>query len=352
MSKQVTSDQAKLFIGLDIHKKTWKFHFTTDLFIGSGATFPPNPNAVLKYVNKHFPNHEVSIAYEAGCCGYNPARQFILFGWDTFVFNPADIPKPAKNKFVKTDKIDAKNIALQLRSGHINKIDIPNKQREALRCLTRQRTALVRDFRRIKSRIKSLLLYHQIHIPDDMDSPKWPKKFIAWLKQLSIEHQNNFLTLQGMLTQYSFIDQQLKHTSNAIRAYCRKHYKKDYYLLKSIPGIAGLTASYILAEIGDLRRFKSFKRFASFVGFVPALHQSGASSFTPGATPRANRHIRNLIVEAAWIAVRTDPAMQQYYRSHHGKNAKAVIFKVGRKLLSRIMAVIKTEIPYSIGVIK
>ena len=164
MSKQVTASQPKLFIGLDIHKKSWKFHFTTDLVIGSGHSFPPEPVAIKKYVDKNYKGYEVSLAYEAGCCGYQPARSFISFGWNTFVFNPADLPRPAKNNFTKTDKIDAKNIALQLRSGHLKKLNFPDKTREAFRCLTRQRTALVREFRRIKSRIKSHLLYHQIHI--------------------------------------------------------------------------------------------------------------------------------------------------------------------------------------------
>jgi len=58
-----------------------------------------------------------------------------------------------------------------------------------------------------------------------------------------------------------------------------------------------------------------------------------------------------MIIEAAWIAVRMDPVMQIYYRSHKGKNSKAVIFKVGRKMLSKILAVIKTEIPYVVGVV-
>jgi len=58
-----------------------------------------------------------------------------------------------------------------------------------------------------------------------------------------------------------------------------------------------------------------------------------------------------MIVEAAWFAVRMDPVMQNYFRSHKGKNSKAAIFKVGRKLLSKIHAVIKTEIPYSVGVV-
>jgi transposase len=155
-----------------------------------------------------------------------------------------------------------------------------------------------------------------------------------------------------MLSQYNFIDKELKDLSTRIRAYCKKEHKKDYELLRSVPGIAGLTAAYILSELGDLRRFSSFKRFASYVGFIPSMHQSVEGVYTGGSTPRANRHVRNMIIEASWIAIRIDPVMQNYYRSHAGKNSKAAIFKVGRKLLSKIMAVIKTEIPYSIGVLQ
>ncbi len=164
---------------------------------------------------------------------------------------------------MKTDKIDAKNIARQLRVGNLKKITIPGLQRESLRSLTSQRTALVRDYRRIKTRIKPLLLYLQIDIPDGMDSPKWPLKFLSWLDALDLGYSNSNQTLKSMLSHYRFIDLELKSLSNQIRLYCKQNHKTDYNLLSSIPGIAGLTASYILAEIGDIRRFTSFKKFAS-----------------------------------------------------------------------------------------
>ncbi|WP_344923812.1 hypothetical protein [Aquimarina addita] len=57
------------------------------------------------------------------------------------------------------------------------------------------------------------------------------------------------------------------------------------------------------------------------------------------------------MVEATWQALRFDPVMQAYYRSHQGKDVKRILIKVARKLLSRIHAVIRTETPYQIGVI-
>ena len=68
------------------------------------------------------------------------------------------ILRPSKNNFVKSGKIDSKNLSKQLRSGNLKKIEIPDPIREGLRSLTRLRKTLVRDLRRIKTRIKSLLL--------------------------------------------------------------------------------------------------------------------------------------------------------------------------------------------------
>jgi hypothetical protein len=62
--------------------------------------------------------------------------------------------------------------------------------------------------------------------------------------------------------------------------------------------------------------------------------------------------MRSYFIEASWQAIRTDPIMQTYYRKHLGKNVKSIIIKVARKLLSRTLAVIKTETPYAIGVIE
>ena len=96
MSKQVTTMSPKLFIGFDIHKKTWKSHFTTDLVEEAGHTFPPDTQKIKSYVERNYPKYQVSIAYEVGCCGFEPARDFISYGWDTFVVYPTDIPKQQK----------------------------------------------------------------------------------------------------------------------------------------------------------------------------------------------------------------------------------------------------------------
>jgi hypothetical protein len=59
MKTQDTTD-SKLFIGIDVHKRSWKIHTATDLFDGSDLTIPPNAYALQKYVDIPIaPNNDI-----------------------------------------------------------------------------------------------------------------------------------------------------------------------------------------------------------------------------------------------------------------------------------------------------
>ena len=145
------------------------------------------------------------------------------------------------------------------------------------------------------------------------------------------------------------LNKEYLQTSNELRAWCRKFHKKDYYLLKSIPGIGGLLAAAILAELGDIRRFSNEREFSNCIGLVPGIHQSSETDNKIGLTPRCKALLRSYLIESAWVAIRLDPEIQTYYRKHAGKNPKNVIVKVAHKMCRRILSVIKTETPYQVN---
>lgn len=341
----------KLFIGIDIHKRSWKIHCSTDLFAGKSFTMPPDPNKLLEYVQKHFPDHLVSTAYEAGCCGYFAHRSFESFGWRSLVVNPADIQRKGKERYTKTDRIDAQLISRELKDGRLESIIVPDIEREELRSLFRRRNELVKDFRRVKSVIKMQLLYYGVKVPAEFDNDHWSHEFRHWVDSQEFVYGNARECMASKMRNFRFIDKELRDVSSRLRAYCRKHFKQDFYLLRSIPGIGGIVAVGIIAELGDLRRFSSLKHLAGYVGLAPSIYQSGVNSKSLGMNPRCHRLIRSYFVEAAWQAIRTDPVMQAYYRQHLGKDVKKIIVKVAHKLLSRTLAVIKTNTPYEIGVV-
>lgn len=339
----------KLFIGLDVHKKSWQAHLRTDISDHKGFSLPPNPEILSNYVFKHFPDHQIELSYEAGCCGFSAAREFINLGWSVTIVNPSDIPRMDKQLYQKTDKLDCRNLAKQLQLGQLKAIYIPTESQEQLRSLLRQRDQLVKQFRKVKAHIKSLLLFHGIIIPTEFDNPNWSKNFLKWLFLLPWPNITGMQCLHSKLRVYNLLNKEILQTSNELRAYCRKIHHIDYYLLKSIPGIGGILSAAILAELGDIRRFNNERQFANCIGLVPGIHQSSETSNYMGITPRCKALLRTYLIEAAWVAIRLDPEIQQFYRKHIGKNQKTVIVKVAHKMCRRMLSVIKSGIPYQIG---
>lgn len=352
MNTQTTASVPKLFIGMDVHKKSWTCHFKTDLFDFKTITMPADPDCLKDYVQKQFSDHEVSCCYEAGCCGYWIARQLQQSNWKVLVVNPADVPRTNKQDWQKTDKIDCRNLCHQLQQNNLHAIHIPEEQQEQLRSLFRRRNHLVRQLRSIKNHIKSQLLYYGIKVPDEYDNPNWSQEMKKWISAIEWKFTSASLTMQSRLKQLNFLGYEELHISTELRAYCRKHYNKDYYLLKSVPGIGGITAAAILAELGDIRRFSRMDELASIVGLVPGIYQSSDSKICLGLSKRSNRYLRSLLVETSWVAVRTDMALQSYYRKHAAKEPNKAIIKVAHKLLGRIRAVVISGVPYRTGLIR
>jgi len=91
MQLQDTLSIPKIFIGLDIHKKSWTVSIQTDLFFHKTYSMPSNAEDLYQYVERTFPNYAVDLVYEAGCCGFSAARYFLNLGWNVLVVNPADV---------------------------------------------------------------------------------------------------------------------------------------------------------------------------------------------------------------------------------------------------------------------
>lgn len=309
MSSLITASP-KVYIGLDIHKKTWTVSIQTDLFFHKIYSMPSKSSDLEQYINKNFLNHEIYLVYEAGCCGFSVARYFLNLAWNVLVVNPADVKKGNKERYQKTDSLDAKNLSNQLKLGTLKGINIPTESEDQFTSLARHRTQVTKKLRTTKLQIKSLLLFHAIEIPEEYDNSNWSNGFVEWLENLKFSTVCGDFALQGKIRMLKFIKSEYLEIANQMRAYCRKEHKEDYNLLKSIPGIGGFLASVIIAECGDLRRFNTEGQFAGFIGIVPGMHNSGGSEKCLGITPRSRTQLRSYLIEAAWIAVRKDPEMQ------------------------------------------
>ena len=78
--------------------------------------------------------------------------------------------------------------------------------------------------------------------------------------------------------------------------------------LQALRGVGVIVAATIVAEIGDLRRFRTASQLMSYVGLVPSERSSGAAVRRGAITKAGNPHVRWKLIEAAWHA-RLRPAL-------------------------------------------
>lgn len=118
-------------------------------------------------------------------------------------------------------------------------------------------------------------------------------------------------------------------------------------ILLTVPGIGFITAMTLLTEIIDMNRFKTLENLAAYVGLIPSIQSSDEKEINLGISNRRNKYLRTMLVEAAWIAVKKDPALTMKFANLYRRmNKNKAIIRIAKILLSRIRYVWKNQKPY------
>lgn len=349
-SNQISFSDVDVFIGLDVHLKSWKVSIIVDNVMYKTFSQDPDANQLCKYLRKHFPDGNYFSAYEAGFSGFSLHRSLVDLGIQNIVVNPADIPTTDKENRQKEDKRDSRKIARSLRNRELTAIYIPSRNMEELRSLVRYRKRLVEDISRQKTRIKSFLHFHGIKIPVQhiTGSRHWSSRFTKWLQTIELTTDYGVEVLKSSVDMVSYQRKVLLEINRKLTQIAKQGtYAKQIHLLSTIPGIGQVVALTLLTELEDINRFKSLDKLCSFVGLIPTTNSSGEKERTGRVTYRSNQALRAVLVESAWVAIRHDPVLSYaYHKFCKRMKPNMAIIKVTKKLLSRIRYVMKNEKKY------
>jgi transposase len=356
LSNKIDFNGQHVYVGFDVHLKSWKVTIMTEKLLHKTFSQPPKPEILHHYLVRNFPGGTYHSAYEAGFCGYWIHNKLKDLGIDSMVVNPADIPTTGKEKVQKDDVRDSNKIARSLRNGDLIPIHVPASSTLEDRGLLRTRAGLVRDLTRCKNRIKSFLYFRGIEFPESFRSPgtHWSNRFMLWLEKIELTEPSSKATLNVYLSQSRHLRSAILETTRIIRKLSRTEpYKSRQELLRTIPGIGYITAMTLLTEIETMDRFASFDRLCGFVGLVPSTNSSGENESIGDLTPRGHSILRSALIESAWVAARIDPVLNKSYHDYcHRMEPNKAIIRIARKLLSRIRFVLKNNLPYEYAIVK
>jgi transposase len=149
----------------------------------------------------------------------------------------------------------------------------------------------------------------------------------------------------------AYLDEQIRRTEALIRDHIDRHpgLRRQRELLDSIPGVGEATAAVLLAEVPDIKEYRSARQVAAFAGLVPRERQSGSSVRGRVRLSKiGNARLRRALYFPAVTALRCSPFFRQWAEGlrQRGKSKMAVIGAAMRKLVHLAYGVLKTGKPF------
>jgi transposase len=343
-----------IHVGIDVHNKDWQVgQFHAGLVLGNHR-ITGDSQVLIDFLKKRYVGGTLKCVYESCAWGFNLQRQLTAAGIECIVVHAGDVPGSDKEKKNKTDKVDAVRLARHHAAGLLKAIHVPDEELQKERNLMRFRKKLVGDLTRSKNRLKSLLKFQGIEIPAKMDNPNWSKNFITWIEEQVANDTLLHDTVGLMLEEVRLQRQLLLKTEKKIRQLMSSEkYAAKTKLLRSVVGVGPIVSTLFLLEVGDIKRFKGFDPLNNLIGFYPGSNSTGDKDIDTGISKRKHKQLRTMLVEAAWQAIRQDPALLDAYQqlTKRMKGNEAII-RIARKLLRRMRAVLMSGQQYQTGVVK
>jgi transposase len=359
--------------GLDVHKGT-----VVACIMGTGIkkeirTYTTMTNDLLR-LKEWLQNSGIThVAMESTGVYWKPVFNILEDNFEVILVNARHVKNvPGR----KTDVQDSEWLCRLLRSGLVSGSFIPPRDIRELRDLTRHKRKLIQAIVAEKQRVEKVLEDGNIklssivsdtfgasgkRIIEELIKGNLQAEEMAELSKGRLRQKREDLkeALLGELREHHkfMIKASLKHIramekilsdiERKIQEKIDRHYKEEYKLLQTIPGVKG-EASTLIAEMGvDMERFPSEEHLSSWAGMSPGNNESGGKK-KPASTTYGNKCLKTMLTEFAWVASKTkDTYLRSKYHSLVGRRGKKkALVALGHKILIMCYHILKYRRPY------
>lgn len=236
----------------------------------------------------------------------------------------------------KTDRADAKALLEAARNTAIEAVPVKTVDQQAIMALHRVRAGYVQTRTARINCVRGLLREFGVTIP--VGKRHVVPRARAALRDGAVPAYLEPVLLEAV-EEIEELQDKVDDIAHRLKGLARK--MPDTRLLMSVPGIGVLTATALVAYVGDVRRFRSGRHFAAYLGLVPKEHSSGLSRRLGRISKRGDRYLRMLLIHGArsvlrWSKQKEDlDGLRQWalgimHRSGHNTAAVALANKLAR----------------------
>ena len=245
----------------------------------------------------------------------------------------------------KSDQLDATVLAEFLALDMVPTSYRPTPRQRDHRRLVRQRDSVQRRITSVKNRMRRIMSHDNADRRD-----LFSQAGLAAIKDFGFSPADRFSMTQ-MTAELAFHQGQLAAADKELKTFAKNapiRERQQRELLQSIPGVGFVTTEVVLAEIADVDRFDSQKQVVAYAGLAPGQRESAGRTKELHIEKTGSKHLRWILIEAAWRLVQKTPRWRAIYESLKKRlRAKKAIVAIARRLLTMMVAILKSGQPYS-----
>ena len=245
----------------------------------------------------------------------------------------------------KNDRLDAAKLAKLLYLDAVPAAHVPGAQVRQWRRLVELRRSLVRRRAAVKNQVHALLRNCGVAAPWSLFSAKGT----AWLMAQDLDEASS-LERSVLVGQMDNLKAQLKAVEKALAGVGGKDPRVG--LLMTVPGVGRRTAEAFVAYVDRVDRFSRSGKVGSYFGLVPCEDSSAGRERLGHITKQGPPAVRQLLVEAAWVAVRRSPSLRKRFERLCGEGPgrrKVAIVAMARHLSQVMAAMLRDNRPWGEG---
>jgi transposase len=234
------------------------------------------------------------IGMEACGSAHHWARKLTSFGHTVKLMAPQYVKPYLKTN--KNDAADAEAICEAVGRPNMRFVPIKNIEQQSVLALHRVRQGFVKARTAQANQIRGLLGEFGLIIPQGIANIA--KRVPELIEDGSIELTGSFrLLIDSLMDHLKVLDKQVDELDVKIKEWHRE--SEVSRKLEKIPGIGPVTASALIATIGDAKNFDNGRQMAAWLGLVPKQHSSGGKNTLLGISKRGDTYLRTLLIHGA-----------------------------------------------------